>query len=76
MKNCLYISNKELNNSGLKPDLSIEIYVYNLMFWGHGYRKSFGHRKFSFANKRKECLSIIELYLFSLYSYWFGEIDF
>jgi hypothetical protein len=31
MTNCLHISNKELNSSGLKPDLSIEIYVHNLM---------------------------------------------
>jgi hypothetical protein len=29
----LDISNKELNSSGLKTDLSIEIYVHNLMFW-------------------------------------------
>jgi hypothetical protein len=29
MTNCLDINNKELNSSGLKPDLSIEIYVYN-----------------------------------------------
>jgi hypothetical protein len=33
MTNYLYISNKELNSSGLKPDLSIEINVHNLMFW-------------------------------------------
>jgi hypothetical protein len=33
MANCLNISNEELNSSGFKPDLSIEIYVYNLMFW-------------------------------------------
>jgi hypothetical protein len=33
MTNCLDISNKELNSCGLKPDLSIEIYVQNLMFW-------------------------------------------
>jgi hypothetical protein len=33
MTNCLDISNKELNSSGLKPDLPIEIYVHNLMFW-------------------------------------------
>jgi hypothetical protein len=33
MTNCFDISNKELNSSELKPDLSIEIYVHNLMFW-------------------------------------------
>jgi hypothetical protein len=33
MTNCLDISYKELNRSGLKHDLSIEIYVHNLMFW-------------------------------------------
>jgi hypothetical protein len=33
MTNCLDISNKELNRSGLKPDLSIENYVHNLIFW-------------------------------------------
>jgi hypothetical protein len=33
MTNCLDISNKELNSSGSKPDLSIHIYVHNLMFW-------------------------------------------
>jgi hypothetical protein len=33
MTNRLDISNKELNSGGLKPDLSIEIYVHNVMFW-------------------------------------------
>jgi hypothetical protein len=33
MTNYLDISNKELNSSGLKADLSIEIYVHNLIFW-------------------------------------------
>jgi hypothetical protein len=39
MTNCLDISNKKLNSSGLKPDLSIEIYVHNLMFWAWLWKK-------------------------------------
>jgi hypothetical protein len=39
MTNCLDIRNKELNSSGLKPDLSNEIYVHNLMFWAWSRKK-------------------------------------
>jgi hypothetical protein len=33
MANCLDIRNKEFSSSGLKLDLSIDIYVHNLKFW-------------------------------------------
>jgi hypothetical protein len=39
MTNCLDISNKEFNSNGLKPDLSIEIYVHNFMFWAWFWEK-------------------------------------
>jgi hypothetical protein len=42
--NCLDISNKELNRSGLEPDLAIEIYVHNLMFFAW-LRKKFWSQK-------------------------------
>jgi hypothetical protein len=77
MTNCLDISNKELNtcSSGLKPDLSIEIYVHNLMFLAR-LRRSFGHMELSFVNNRKGCLSIIKLYFVHYKPIDTGEIDF